>query len=236
MDEGSRDDDASTKLLQDDKNNVVVADEVELSGEDGSEHSNGAGNEDNEEKADSKTNVVVTVRGVTDWTGASTDAVRDTSVLVAVLPIVLWLVCCAICGGFTMRFSVAVRLVACATGQNLYVFASLVHTIPGGVSKIRTVCDSESHFRRVRVTVCVLCLELFCGRWPRYLVLLAISHAPTVQVLAKQSLSDTLEWATYRTVLCGWHSDTAVNVVVADIVETVADRLATGVVTGAVLV
>lgn len=85
MDKGSRNDDAGTELLQDNEDDVVSADEVELPSQNRSKNSDAAGDEDDEKKTDSKTNVVVTIRGFAHWSRASTNTVGDTSVLVAVL-------------------------------------------------------------------------------------------------------------------------------------------------------
>lgn len=85
MDKCSRNDDTGTELLQDNEDDVVSADEVELPGQNGSENSDTAGDEDDEKKTDSKTNIVVTIRGFAYWSRASTNAVGDTSVLVTVL-------------------------------------------------------------------------------------------------------------------------------------------------------
>lgn len=80
-----RDDDSSTELFQDDKNNIVIADKVELPGQNWGVDTDSTCDQDDEEKPDSKTNVVVTIRGFAYWPRTSANAVGNTSVFVAML-------------------------------------------------------------------------------------------------------------------------------------------------------
>jgi hypothetical protein len=87
MDECGRDDDTSSELLEDDEDNVVVAHEAELPGQNWSEDSNGAGHEDDEEKTDAKADVVVSLGGITVhfFLRVSADAVLNTGMIVTML-------------------------------------------------------------------------------------------------------------------------------------------------------
>lgn len=53
MDECGGDDDTGSKLLEDDEDDVVGANEVELPGQDGGKHTKSTGKENDEEQADS---------------------------------------------------------------------------------------------------------------------------------------------------------------------------------------
>ena len=56
---GGGDDDAGSKLLQDNEDDVGVGHQVEASGENGCKHTDGAGDENDEKKSDTQRNVIV---------------------------------------------------------------------------------------------------------------------------------------------------------------------------------
>lgn len=91
MDEGGRDDDAGTELLQDNEGVVCLAGHP-IDHENREVNANGAGDENNEEETDAERNVVIAgdlfaAPRAADLALTTTDAVLNTGVEVAVLPL-----------------------------------------------------------------------------------------------------------------------------------------------------